>query len=257
MLFHFGPRFICVFSSLLLSVLVVSSAVGQDGGLSSSEVEMPTFDGSTLVPARLSYDLTKTRDDNTSTYAMMLTISEDSYRDQPAWRVEYGSKGRGQGPVLHLDRSSLYPLAHRMIGGFDITYDGSTVTGTLADGRHTASIDTSLSGPVLDEESLNMEVALAGLSLSEGTSFLVRTFSPLDQAVHVVKCTVTGMKTIEVPAGSFETYVVSTTPVAEETEESGRLYLRSSAPHYLIKSKTTVQTGEGTQTSTRTLTALK
>lgn len=221
---------------------------------------MPSFDGSALEPATLTYKLTRSRSGNTSAGTITTTLSTASYEGQPAWRVvNESTKGPGDSRlVLHLDRSTLYPLALGSGETFDLTYDGTTVTGTVRQGQHATSIDTTVGGPVLDEKSPNLNVALASLSLEVGQSFAVRTFSPLEPAVHVATVEVTGTETVDVPAGAFETYVVSVSSVRGQVSTTGTMHLRAAAPHYLIEGETTIETAGGlSMTATRTLQTLE
>lgn len=221
---------------------------------------MPSFDGSVLEAATLTYEIAMSRSGNTSTSTATLTLSKASYDGQPAWRVVNASTmGPGKSKaVLHLDRSTLYPLALTSGDTFDLTYDGRTVTGTSGSGQYATSIDTTVGGPVLDEKSPNVNMALASLSLEVGQSFAVRTFSPLEPAVHVTALEVTGTETVEVPAGTFETYVVSMASSGKQTSSSGTTHLRAAAPHYPVKASATIETAGGmSMTVTRELQTLE
>lgn len=206
---------------------------------------MPSFDGSVLEPATLTYEMNMARPSDTSKSVIALTLSKASHDGQPAWRLVNGPPGAGDGSksVLHLDRSSLLPLTLKIPGTFDLTYDGTTVTGSTGAGQNTTAIDTTLGHRVLDEKSSNLNVALASLPLEVGQTFAVPTFSPLEPAVHVATGEVTGTETVTVPAGSFETYVVSMTSSAEAPSTSGTFHLRATAPHYLVKGTVTLETG--------------
>jgi Protein of unknown function (DUF3108). len=221
---------------------------------------MPAFDGSVLEAATLTYDLTTTRGERTSTNTATVTIAKGTHEGQPAWRIENESDrgGTESTGVLHLDRSTLHPLAHRAGEGlFDLQYQDDVVTGTVGAGEQSTAIDTSLGASVLDEKSPNLEMALAGLRLEPGQSFAVRTFSPLGPSVNVVTLAVTGTESVDVPAGTIETYVVSMESSSGRTSTSGTMHLRERAPHYLVRGEATIQAGGMSMTLTRELTAWK
>lgn len=252
-----------LFRAIIFSVaclLAISPAVAQEDVPEPSEVEMPSFDGSALEPVTLTYEMSFSGGPQSSTGSATVTISEAEVDGQPTWRiVNKSDMGPGGTGVLQLDRSTLLPLSYQMEDGdTELTYGEDSVTGTMTSGpNQSTSVDLSLDSPVLDGRSDNLELALASLSLEEDQTIHVRTLSPFDPAVSVTTCTVTGTETVEVAAGSFETFVVSTETSGDGPSSSGTLHLRSEAPHYVIQGELTVETPQGSFTISRELTNLE
>lgn len=59
---------------------------------------------------------------------------------------------------------------------------------------------------------------------------------------------------METPAGSFECYLVQMN--VEETGTSGTLFVRTNAPHYVVKAKLEQSTPRGSRTITQTLSSM-
>ncbi|PSQ82076.1 MAG: hypothetical protein BRD41_01110, partial [Bacteroidetes bacterium QS_1_63_11] len=71
------------------------------------------------------------------------------------------------------------------------------------------------------------------------------------QTVRTANFEVTGTKTVETPAGSFEAYVVDVT--VGDDKVSGTVHLRKTAPHHVVKTKLDVSTPRGTRTISQSL----
>lgn len=245
-----APRSISlsVLSVLLVLGAAVPAAPAQDGSPAPSAVEMPSFDGSALRPATRTYEMRVSRGGQTSKRTTTVTLSKSSRDGRPTWKVvrETGRQGRTSTGTLHVDRSTLLPVSFRTDGGtIDLTYDDRTVTGTFGRGGRSRSVDTTLAVPVLDGESLHRNVALASLSLEVGQSFWLRSFSPLGPSVTLAECSVTGTESVDVPAGTVETYVVQMESSGDGTQTTATLYLRRRAPHVLVRGEATITTGGG------------
>jgi len=120
----------------------------------------------------------------------------------------------------------------------DLEYEGSRVTGEATvpetsgqGGRPSTrqvSVDTTLSAGTLDG---NMNVAAVLASpLSEGFEMQVPVFSP-GEGVNSLDVTVTGRETVEVPAGSFETWAVE----LRGPQQTATVYVTREAPHMMVK----------------------
>ncbi len=136
-----------------------------------------------------------------------------------------------------------------------LSYTDAAITGTMSGMGQTIEIDKALDAPVWGDGP-GLELALAGLDLSEGYSTTYRVFNPQQQAVHTMKLTVAGTETVEVPAGSFETYVMEIEPVESGQGRPQTLYLRADAPHHVVKSEAQLPPQMGGGTVTRELASM-
>lgn len=139
-------------------------------------------------------------------------------------------------PVSVTSEATMGPLSL----GQDLSYDGARVTGkaTVPDrsgdgggGRPSTrqvSVDTTLAEGTLDGNT-NLAVAL-GSPLAQGFEMQVPVFSP-GQGVNSLNVRVTGRETVEVPAGSFETWTVD----LEGPEQTATIYVTREAPHLMVK----------------------
>lgn len=123
----------------------------------------------------------------------------------------------------------------------DLEYDGRRVTGraTVPDmsgqgGRsggpstRQVSVDTTLSEGTLDG---NMNLAaVLGSPLSDGFEMQVPVFSP-GRGVNSLSVRVTGRETVEVPAGSFETWAVE----VRGPQQTATVHVTREAPHLMVK----------------------
>jgi len=140
-------------------------------------------------------------------------------------------------PVSSSMEASMGPVSL----GRDLTYEGARVTGeaTVPDrsdqgggsgmpSTRRVSVDTTLAEGTLDA-SMNTAAVLAS-PLSEGFELQAPVFSP-GQGVNSLDVTVTGRETVEVPAGSFETWSVD----LEGPEQTATIYVTREAPHLMVK----------------------
>lgn len=123
----------------------------------------------------------------------------------------------------------------------ELEYDGSRVTGraTVPEGggqgggggmpsTRQVSVDTTLAEGTLDG---NMNLAaVLGSPLSEGFEMEVPVFSP-GQGVNSLSVRVTGRETVEVPAGSFESWVVE----LQGPQQTATVHVTREAPHLMVK----------------------
>lgn len=142
-------------------------------------------------------------------------------------------------------RSDLSPVSSTMearLGplslGSDLEYDGTQVTGSATvpeqggggggPSTREVTVDTTLAAGTLDGET-NLAAVLAS-PLSEDFEMQVPVFSP-GQGVNSLGVSVTGQQTVEVPAGSFETWVVE----LQGPQQTATVYVTREAPHLMVK----------------------
>ncbi len=137
-------------------------------------------------------------------------------------------------PVSSAMEATMGPLSLSQ----DLEYDGNRVEGkaTVPDrsaegggpSTRQVSVDTTLSEGTLDG---NMNVAaVLGSPLSEGFEMQVPVFSP-GQGVNSLDVSVTGRQTVEVPAGTFETWAVE----MQGPQQTATVHVTRDPPHLLVK----------------------
>jgi phage tail protein X len=120
----------------------------------------------------------------------------------------------------------------------DLDYEGNRVTGQATvpeqggggggPSSRQVSVDTALAEGTLDS---NMDLAaVLGSPLAEGLEVQFPVFAP-GQGVNSLQVTVTGRETVEVPAGSYETWAVE----VQGPNQTVTLYVTREAPHLMVK----------------------
>lgn len=221
------------------------------------------IDGTQLAPATLSYDATVKTGDRSLDLSSTQTIAETTTGGTDTWTlVNTIQTPRGTNTdSLIADRTSLLPVSRHRSGGaaLALTYTGPSasgetiVSGTMKKGGQSTSVRERLEGPTL-AGGVHDVIALGAMPLRPGFRTTLRVFSPQDRATKRAEFEVVDTKTVETPAGSFETYVVDLT--VGDGYVTGTVHLRKEAPHYHVKWRTEVQAGRGTRTITQTLSSM-
>lgn len=245
------------FFVILCAALVAPAAAQEKADVSNKMSGFEKIDGTTLHPATLSYDATLETENQSRDLSSTQTVAATSTRGTDTWTlVNTITTARGAiTDSLVVDRSSLLPLSRRQSGGsaVDITFTDTSATGEMKTGGKSVPISTPLEGPTL-AGGVHDVIALGAMPLKPGFSTTLRVFSPQDQATKRAEFEVTGTKTVETPAGSFDTYVVDLN--VGDGYVTGTVHLRKEPPHYHVKWKTEVATARGTRTVTQTLSSM-
>jgi len=225
-----------------------ASANAVEGGIED-------LDGSRLTPATLTYENKVSLGQKSRTRPTTRVVKAATHDGQPVWQILDATQQGAEGDTVFVDRSTLRPLRRGASGqgSATLTFTDTSVTGTLSMRGRTVDVEKQLDQPVL-ANTANTEVALAALPLKEGYSAQFPVFQLRQQQVATTAIQVTGTKTTETPAGSFETYVVEAT--SEGPAPSGTYYVRTSAPHHVVKADLEVSIGPRTATAVKTLTEL-
>jgi hypothetical protein len=166
---------------------------------------------------------------------------EDRYR----MKIDLSVAGRSQSVTATMtgDLTPISATQEGMGGSRDLTYEDGRVSGTAtvpdpeADRQQgqrgpppmtETKVDTALAEGTIDG-SMDMPAVLSA-PLSEDTGFSLPVFAP-GSGVNQLDATVTGQRTVEVPAGSFETWVVE----VSRPQQTVTLYVTRDAPHMLVK----------------------
>ncbi len=225
-----------------------ASANAVEGGIED-------LDGSRLTPATLTYENKVSLGQKSKTRPTTRVVTAATHDGQPVWQILDATQRGAEGDTVFVDRSTLRPLRRGASGrgSATLTFTDTSVTGTLSMRGRTMDVEKRLDQPVL-ASTANMEVALAALPLKEGYSAQFPVFQLRQQQVATTTIRVTGTKTIETSAGSFETYVVEAS--SQGPAPSGTYYVRTSAPHHVVKANLEVSMGARTATAVKTLTEL-
>ncbi len=213
------------------------------------------LDGSTLSPATLEYKTELQARGKTMDRPTTRVLKTAAHDGQSVWQIVDGVQGRAQSDTVVVDRSTLHPLQRRASGQatLALTHTDTTVSGTMTMRGREVPIEMSFDQPTL-ASTANMEVALAALPLDEGYAARLPVFQLQQQKVATTTVRVTGTETIEVPAGTFETYVLEAT--SEGPGPSGTIYVRKAAPHHVVKADLEVSMGPQTVTAVKQLASM-
>ena len=110
--------------------------------------------------------------------------------------------------ISTVTKKSLQPISRNVDQGpvkISIDHSGDQITGNMSMNGNETPMDIKLDQPVFADGGALYET-LARLPLNVGYSAVYRTFDVQQQKVKAFELTVVDMETIEVPAGSFDTY---------------------------------------------------
>jgi hypothetical protein len=150
-----------------------------------------------------------------------------------------------------VDRATLRPVRRGAKGPaatIALRFTESTVSGTLEIATRTVPVDLALEGAVFDEGA-GRDALLASLPLAEGYEGAFRVFELLTQKVRPMKVAVTGSDTVTTGAGTFETWVVSVSPLDGTEAGTATLHVTRAAPHVVVRAtiRLPAMMGSGTQ----------
>ncbi|MFB6240615.1 MAG: insulinase family protein, partial [Gemmatimonadota bacterium] len=138
-------------------------------------------------------------------------------------------------PLSVTNETHMGPMTLRQ----DLDYEGNRVTGQATvperggggggqPSTRQISVDTTLAEGTLDS---NMDLAaVLGSPLAEGMEVQIPVFAP-GQGVNSLRVSVTGRETVQVPAGSYETWAVE----VQGPNQTVTLYVTRETPHLMVK----------------------
>ncbi len=236
---------------LLLVAVLISLTPGAHA--QEAEPALPAADGTLLSPLTLQYTATIESARGGMDLTLTHTLTEaESEEGQALWRVvnETETMMGASVDTFEVDRETLLP--HRLYsaaaqGTLELSYSRNQVTGRLDAGGQQIRINEPLDGPVFGYGAA-LELTIATLNLTDGFDTTLRFFDPQRQAIATMQLTVEEATTTDVPAGTFDTWRLRMAPAAGEGNET-ILFARREAPHYIVKSETSLPTGTGTGTA--------
>jgi hypothetical protein len=235
---------------LLCGLLAVPAAAqeGPDG--------IDALDGSMLAPVTLKYETNLKMGQRSMARPTVRTIVEGTHDGESVWRVVDAVENAAQADTLFLHRASLRPLQRRVGGrmALTLTFDSLSVAGSLRARGQARPVRRTFDQTVLSSTP-NMEVALATLPLEPGYTVELPIFHLQQRNVTPTMLRVTGMDTVTVPAGTFETYVIEAQP--DGPGPTGTYYVRTAAPHHVVRANLEITRPQGrTVTATKQLTSV-
>jgi dipeptidyl aminopeptidase/acylaminoacyl peptidase len=219
--------------------------------------QLPAMDGSALRPMTLRYHTTMEmagqRIDLEVQRALVQAVHEgrDVWRSIEQFAMPAAFGGMASVDTFDVDRSTLMPVRRhaRSMATMEFDYTTERITGGLSGAGQSMPIDVALDAPVLGDGAA-LDLALAGMSLTEGFESMIRVFSPIDQQVRAMRMTVTGEETLTVPSGEYETYVIELVPV-DGSDGAQTVHVMKDSPHVVVQSRQRLPAamGGGTMTS--------
>ncbi len=141
-----------------------------------------------------------------------------------AWKLEAKSKTpMGDSvDVFHLDAKSLKPLRRSVKQGpisIDLSFSDEKIEGSAQTPNGTVPLNLTLEAPVFGSDAAFATV-LSALPLAPGYQTSARTFDVQRQKTRLWKIAVAAEEKVTVPAGEFETFKVSRTPLDSEKDDA-------------------------------------
>ena len=212
------------------------------------------FDASVLTPMTLTYDATLATAGQKIALSVTRALSRRGDTFVLTESVQTPMGAATDSTVLAL--SDLRPISRRIGQGpariaFD--YAPDRVSGQIAAPGQTVPVDVALEAPLAVEGS-SLYVGLGTLPLAPGYRAQFAGFD--SQSLRPVTFTVevTGAETVEVPAGTFETWTVALTQGDGTGGGNGTAWVSQERPGVVVKSETGLgpQMGGGTATAVLT-----
>ncbi|MFQ6113235.1 MAG: hypothetical protein ACE5NG_03995 [bacterium] len=139
--------------------------------------------------------------------------------------------------TFYIDRKNLLPIRRSVQQGpavIKLDYQSDAIKGTMKMGAQNIPIELSLAAPVLGDGAA-LEVTLAALPLAAEYETTLRVFDPILRKVRPMALKVTGTETLEVGAGSFETFKVQLEPLDGEAGGGGTMNICLEEPRCVVR----------------------
>ena len=243
-------------ASLMVDVRTVTLPETPDGADEAATADLPSADGSLVQPGTMHYTTSLTVQGQEFNIDVTRTVEE---RGDMLAIIDEAQTPMGMVvDTFFVDAETLLPQRRSSRQGqatITLDYADERITGSIAGPMGKMDINEELDAPVLGDGGA-LEVYLSTLPLEEGYTTTFRTFSPMQQKVRPMQVEVTGMESVEVPAGPFKTYVVKMTPLDGDDTGTSTMYVTLDAPHVLVKSETKLPPQMGGGIATTVLTSV-
>ncbi len=141
--------------------------------------------------------------------------------------------------TFEVDAQTLMPVRRSgssMGGTVQFNYDGAHVKGELASMMGNMSVDSTFAEPIAGDGAA-FELMLAGLDLAPGFEQSFLTYNPQMQGTRAIKVAVAGEESVTTPAGTFETYVITFTPMDDNPAGKAKIFVTKAAPHITVRAE--------------------
>ncbi|MEM6287446.1 MAG: prolyl oligopeptidase family serine peptidase [Bacteroidota bacterium] len=212
--------------------------------------EAGAFDASLLAPVTLTYDATIAVQGQE--VPLEITRTLDTHGDGFV-AVDAVSTPMGAATDSTMLDARFHPVARRVAQGpvslaFDFAPD--RITGEVSAQGTATPVDVALDAPVA-ADGASLAFGIGTLPLAEGYRASFAGFDSQAQRPQTTVIEVTGRETVEVPAGTFETWVVEMTVGDGTAAGSGTYHVSTDQPGVVVKTEVGLgpQMGGGTATS--------
>ena len=202
---------------------------------------LPAVDADQVAAGTASYRSTLALGGGEMTIESIRTIRQEE-RDGAEVLVVESSADTPMGAMTDsyvLAAGSLRPRsrsARQGVATVEVAFADDRVTGTLKAGAQEVPIDQELAAPVFGSDSA-LNLVVTALPLSEGYATTLRTFEiGMQQRTRLLSLSVVGSESVEVPAGSFETWKLALEPLDGEGGAQ-TLWVTRDEPRLVVKTE--------------------
>jgi dipeptidyl aminopeptidase/acylaminoacyl peptidase len=235
-------------AALTVDVGSVELAEVPEMAAGAAAAPLPVADGSQLESATYQYAVTVQMMGQELAGTVARYVERATSDGHDVWRVIETTELPIVSMVdtFDLDHESLKPIRRGAGGAAAITlqYTNEKLTGEIRAPGRTIPIDVDLDAPVV-AGGAGRDVVIAGLALAVGYRATIRTYDLNMGKVRPMLLEVTGTETVECAAGTFESFVVTMTPLDGDEGGTATLKVMSTAPHTLILSETKLPAAAG------------
>jgi dipeptidyl aminopeptidase/acylaminoacyl peptidase len=173
---------------------------------------MPSFDGSGIAPATLSYTLTVDMRGQKIPMAVSRIITRGAAAGGNTLQVVDNVSGMmGGSDTITIDGKTLLPIHRTQSQGgglVDIAFSKTSATGNMKMGPQSMPIKATLTDPVLTDGA-GTDLAIGTLPLAAGYATTVKAFDLMSQTGKSVRVEVTGKETLTVNGVASEAWKVT------------------------------------------------
>lgn len=198
--------------------------------------------------------------DTTITLRSRRTVESAQHEGRAVWRVAeqtYTPRGTYV-DTFEVDVETMVPVRRHLDANLRLRlqYAPQSVQGRIEADGDVLDVNDTFDRPVGSNDT-GLELAIAGLPLTEGYTQTVNVYEPRRRATRTFRITVTGEEEIRVPAGTFSTYVVDFQALSGTSVETGTLHVMQAPPHYVVQRTVQMPDRLGGNVLTRRLTYIE
>ncbi|NIR48670.1 prolyl oligopeptidase family serine peptidase [candidate division KSB1 bacterium] len=214
---------------------------------------LPQRSAELIHPMQLSYAATMKVGEQQMEMDVEREVTEAVLKDTPVWKITSTRQSQmgAATETFFIDKETLLPIKRDAKQGpatIDLIYSDDKIQGMMKMGAQEIPIDIKTPAPVMPDGSA-LDVVLPALPLASDYETTIRVFDPLTQKVRPMSVTVAAKETVNVKAGSFDTYKVEMEPL--DGDPGGSVQnVAVKQPRCLVRSQTKLpaQMGGGTVT---------